>query len=236
MLIAQDITKKFEHITALKKVSFKLKNGEIVALLGKNGAGKSTLLRVISGYITADSGNITLYERNLKENRIDYLDLIGYVPENSALYPEMKAFEYLKFIAEIRGIFPSQIKHKITEISDLLDLTEVLNQKCENLSKGYKKRLEIAGALLANPRILLLDEPTEGLDPMQKTSLHKILKKLVKNHIILISTHLLEDVEAMADRILLLNDGMLARDIGISEFKKISKTNLTDSFEIITKG
>lgn len=236
MLVAQDITKKFGTCTALNKVSFNLKNGEIVALLGKNGAGKSTLLRIISGFIAADSGKVALDDITLSDNRVGFLNSIGYVPENSSLYPEIKVYDYLKFIADVRGILPARIKHKIVEVCEMFDLTEVLGQKCESLSKGYKKRVEIAGALLAAPKVLLLDEPTEGLDPAQKLSLHKILKKLTKSHIVIISTHLLDDVDAMAERILLLDKGVLIKDISVAEFKKISKSNLTDSFKIITKG
>ena len=236
MLIAQDVTKKFGKCTALKEVSFKIKNGEIVALLGKNGAGKSTILRIISGFIAADNGKVMLDDEVLKHNRVGFLNSIGYVPENSSLYPEMKAYDYLKFIADVRGIFPVHVKQRITEVCEMFGLSEILGQKCETLSKGYKKRLEIAGALLANPKVLLLDEPTEGLDPTQKASLHIILKKLTKSHIVIISTHLLDDVEAMAERILLLDKGVLINDISVAEFKKISKNNLADSFRKVTKG
>lgn len=236
MLVAQDITKKFGTCTALNKVSFKVKNGEIVALLGKNGAGKSTLLRIISGFIAADSGKITLDDITLKDSRVGFLSSIGYVPESSSLYPEIKAYDYLKFIADIRGIYSAQVKRKIAEVCEIFGLNEILGQRCETLSKGYKKRLEMAGALLANPKVLLLDEPTEGLDPTQKVSLHNILKKLAKSHIVIISTHLLDDVEAVAERILLLDKGVLINDISVTEFRKISKNNLADSFKIITKG
>lgn len=235
MLVAQNITKKFGTRIALNNVSFKVKNGEIVALLGKNGAGKSTLLKIISGFIGSDEGKTTIDDVTLN-NRVEYLNSIGYVSEISSLYSEMKAYDYLKFIADVRGIFPTRVKQKIIEVCDIFELREVLDQKCETLSKGYKKRLEIAGALLANPKVLLLDEPTEGLDPTQKTALHDILKKIAKNHIVIISTHLLDDVDASAERILLLDNGVLLKDATVAEFKKISKNSLKDSFKIATKG
>lgn len=236
MLIVQDVTKKFGENTALNKVSFKIKNGEIVALLGKNGAGKSTLLRIMSGFTDADSGKVLFDDKDVVKNRIAFAEAVGYVPENIVLYSDMSVFEYLEFIAKMRNVMTTQINRKILEISETLALNDVLLQKCETLSKGYKKRVEIAGALLAKPPVLLLDEPTEGLDPAQKHSLYQVLKKIAKNHLMIISTHLMEDVEAAADRILLLNKGNLIGDMKLDEFKKISKTNLFDSFRIATKG
>ena len=236
MLTAQKICKKFGNITALNNVSFKLKTGEITALLGKNGAGKSTLLKILSSYTDTDSGNIYLDDLNASKKHVEYLNHIGYVPENTAIYAEISVFDFLQFTAESRGIFSAQINRKITETSENLGLTEVLAQKCDTLSKGYKKRVAIAAALLANPTVLLLDEPTEGLDPLQKQTLYNMLKKLAKNHIVLISTHLMEDVEAIADRILLLDEGILRSDTSLTEFKKTSKAGLTEAFKIATKG
>lgn len=236
MLEVQNICKKFGDISALSGVSFKIKTGEIAALLGKNGAGKSTLLKIISAYIDADSGNTSFNDADAIKNRLEYLALIGYVPENTALYGEMTVFDLLQFTAQMRGIFLAQINRKIIEIADTLGLTKVLMQKCDTLSKGYKKRVAIAAALLANPPVLLLDEPTEGLDPLQKQALYNTLKKLAKNHIVLISTHLMEDVEAIADRILLLDSGKLLANSSLFEFKKTAKSSLTEAFRIATKG
>ena len=236
MLAAQNICKKFGDISALEDVSFKLKTGEITALLGKNGAGKSTLLKILSGYADADSGVIFIDNLKIDKKPVEYLSLIGYVPENGALYAEMTVFDFLQFTAQIRGAFPTQINRKITETSEELELTKVLTQKCDTLSKGYKKRVAIASALLTNPPVLLFDEPTEGLDPLQKQALYRILKKLAKNHIVLISTHLMEDVEAIADRILLLDKGKLLENQTLSEFKKSTKAGLTEAFKIATKG
>lgn len=236
MLIVQNITKKFNRFTALKDISFKIKSGEIVTLLGKNGAGKSTLLKIISGFIEADSGSVSLDDISLQTERLRFLENLAYVSENSTIYPDMSVFEFLEFTASIRCNIASQINRKILEICKLLEIQNVILQKCGTLSKGYKKRVLIAAALLANSSIILLDEPTEGLDPSQKRSLHKILKKLAKNHHVLISTHLMEDVEAISDRIILIDKGVLLHNLSLEEFKRISRTNLIDAFNLATKG
>ena len=236
MLTVDNITKKFGRHTALKDVSFNAKSGEIVALLGKNGAGKSTLLKILSGYIEADLGKVLLDNYDLQNNRLKYLENIAYVPENTALYPDMSVFEFLEFTAELRCSVPKQIARKLNEISELFNLKGVLFQKCDTLSKGYKKRVAIAAALLANSSLLLLDEPTEGLDPSQKNEFHSILKKLAKNHHIIISTHLMEDVEAIADKIVLIDKGSILYNMNLSDFKKFSRHNLLEAFNIATKG
>ena len=236
MLIVQNVSKKFGNFVALDKLSFNVKNGEIVALLGKNGAGKSTLLKIISGYMEPDFGDIKFDNITLRQNRIDFLQQLAYVPENSAIYQDMNVFEFLEFSAGARNIYSEQINRKIKEVCQQIDLTDVMLQKCETLSKGYKKRVAIAAALMANSSVLLLDEPTEGLDPVQKRTLHKILKKLSKNHHIIISTHLMEDVEMVADRIVLIDKGHLINNFSLDEFKKMSKTNLMDSFDLAVRG
>ena len=236
MLIVQNITKKFGNFTVLKDISFKIKSGEIVTLLGKNGAGKSTLLKIMSGFIEADSGNVLLDNISLQNNRLKFLENLAYVSENTTMYPDMSVFEFLEFTASIRCNVANQINRRIKETSKLLDIQNVLLQKCGTLSKGYKKRVLIAAALLANSSIIMLDEPTEGLDPSQKRALHNILKKLAKNHHILISTHLMEDVEAISDKIILIDKGTLLHNLSLDEFKRISKTNLIDAFNLATKG
>ena len=235
MLVVQNVAKKFGSLVALKGVSFKVKNGEIVALLGKNGAGKSTLLKIISGYTEPDSGFVAFDNINLQTNRLEFLNKSAYVPENIAIYQDMTVFEFLKFNAEMRSDYFGEIDRKIIGISDLLDLNNVLLQKCKTLSKGYKKRVAIAAALMINSSLLLLDEPTEGLDPVQKREFYKILKKLSKNHHIIISTHLMEDVEAIADRVVMIDKGSLLHDLSLEKFKAISKTNLMDAFNLAVK-
>lgn len=235
MLKADNICKNFGNITALDNVSFRLKTAEITALLGKNGAGKSTLLKILSGYIEPDSGNVSIDNIKFSQKQTEYLSSIGYVPENTALYGEIMVFDFLRFTAQMRGILPSLVNLKIREIADDLSFSEVLMQQCDTLSKGYKKRIALAAALIANPQILLLDEPTEGLDPLQKQALYAIMKRLAKNRIVLISTHQMEDVEAIADKILFLDSGKLLENCSLSEFKKSSRTGLVDAFKMAAK-
>lgn len=235
MLKVIDICKAFGEKQALKNVSFTVKKGQIVALLGENGAGKSTLLRILSGFIEADSGAVENDDIQLSANRLDFLNRIGYVQEVSALYGEMNVFEYLQFVADIRRIAPEKQAERIKQVVDLLELKDVVAQKNDTLSKGYKKRTELAAVLLAEPDILLLDEPTEGLDPNQKFAIRKIIKKYAKGHAVILSTHVLEDVEAVADRVLLLHRGELLIDAKLADFKKKAQNDLLESFRQITK-
>ncbi len=235
MLKIDNISKFFDDKQVLSNITLQVEKGCITALLGENGAGKSTLLRILSGYFEADTGSVMLDELNLKTNRIAYLRNIGYVQEISALYGEMNVYDFLHFVAAIRQITPQTATIRINDVIEQLQLKEVLAQKCENLSKGFKKRTELAAVLLAEPEVLLLDEPTEGLDPNQKDAIRKIIKKYARNHLIIISTHTLEDVEAMADKILLLHQGKLLFDGTLSDFKKKSRNDLSASFRIATQ-
>ncbi len=234
MLKIENISKSFGTKLALQNVEFSIKRGQIAALLGENGAGKSTLLRILSGYFEADSGSITLDSLSLTDNRVQFLQNIGYVQEISALYAEMTVYDFLHFVADIRQLPPAEINLKIKETVALLQLNSVLLQKCETLSKGFKKRTELAAVLLAEPQILLLDEPTEGLDPNQKATIRQIIKKYAKRHIVLISTHTLEDVEAMANVVLLLHKGKLQYNGDLKTFTKDAPNNLLASFQKAT--
>lgn len=234
MLNIENITKSFGDRTVLSDISFQIETGQIVALLGENGAGKSTLLRILSGYFEADSGSIMLDNHNIRNNRIEFLRHIGYVQEVSSMYGDMVVFDFLEFAAKIRLVSHYARLRRMKNIIEQLHIREVLAQKIETLSKGFKKRVELAALLLAEPDVLFLDEPTEGLDPNQKDTLRKIIKKYAANHIIVISTHTLEDVEALADKVVLLHQGKLLFDGSLSDFKKKSKNNLLASFQKAT--
>jgi ABC-2 type transport system ATP-binding protein len=235
ILSVRNISKRFGQTMALDNVSFDVNNGQIAALLGENGAGKSTLLRLISGYYEADSGEIKLYDETLRKNRSAYLHSLGYVPEISALYGEMSVFDFLMFVARIRRLEAATINKKIKRMVRLLELQPVINQKNEHLSKGYKKRVELAAALLSEPELLLLDEPTEGLDPNQKQILRDIIKHYALEHTVIISTHTLEDVEALASQILLLHKGRLLLNTDLDDFKQTADNDLLQSFKQMTK-
>lgn len=235
MLKVNQISKSFGEKQALQHVCFSIKKGQIVALLGENGAGKSTLLRILSGFLEPDEGTVSIDDLCLSTYRKQFLSQIGYVQEISALYGDMSVFEFLNFVADLRRVAESEKNHRIKEVVELLELQDVLAQKNDTLSKGYKKRVELAAVMLAQPQILLLDEPTEGLDPNQKFSIRQTIKKYAKNHMIMISTHALEDVEAIADRVLLLHKGELLIDDTLSLFKKKAKNDLLESFRKVTK-
>ncbi len=234
MLVIKNVCKYFGKIKAVDGVSLSLKKNETVVMLGENGAGKSTLFRLISGYLEADSGSIKADETDINSGRVAYLNKIGYVPEISALYGEMSTVEFLLFTAELKKIPNETISPRLQNVIQKLDLKSVEFQRLDTLSKGFRKRVELAAALMTEPEILLLDEPTEGLDPLQKESIRKIIKNYAKNHLVIISTHALEDVEAMAQRVLLMHKGRLAADTGIAKFKKSAPESLLASFKKIT--
>ena len=236
MLKVENITKSFGNKTVLKNIDFSLKKGQIAALIGENGAGKSTLMRVISGYIISDGGIITISNIAAKDDRLAVLNKLGYVQETSALYNDMSVYEYLQFVADLRQIEPETAQERIKEVVDMLQLQTVVLQKNDTLSKGFKKRTELAAVLLFKPEVLLLDEPLEGLDPKQKNSLHRIIKQYAKDHAVLMSTHTLEDVKAIADRVILLHKGNLLFNGTLAEFKKNAKDDLYKSFTTITKN
>ena len=234
MLTVKNLCKKFGSIKAVDEISFDLKKGEIAVLLGENGAGKSTLLRIISGYLEPDAGEVEIHGVNLRQDRMSSLRQIGYVQEVSSLYAEMTVAEFLEFVANIREINSLDIAEKVKNVINILELNDVVVQNLETLSKGFKKRVELAAVLVAEPEVVLLDEPTEGLDPLQKETIRKIIKKYAKKHTILISTHALEDAEALNDRVLLMRKGKMLANESFSEFKKAAKNDLLASFKKIT--
>ena len=234
MLKVKNVSKNFGEIQALIDISFSITKGEIIALLGENGAGKSTLLRIISGYLEATQGEIWLDNLEINQDYLTFSKKCGYVQEISSLYDELTVYEYLYFVSNLRQIPKSEIDEKIKKVISLLDLKKVIAQQTNTLSKGFKKRTELASTLISEPEILILDEPTEGLDPNQKDSIRKAIKQYSKKHTIIISTHTMEEVDAIASRIILLHKGKLQTDMSIKEFKKISNNNLLKSFKKIT--
>ena len=222
MLVVKNITKSLGGRTILHHINFCLKKGEVIALLGPNGAGKTTLMRCLSGFYTLDEGEILLDGKNLTEERFDVLQRLAYVPEAGGIYPDMAVYEYLSFMAELKHLNKQQFDENLSYLLKALDMQEVIGQKCETLSKGYKRRTALAGAMLSRPEVLILDEPTEGLDPQQKQYLRAFLKKYGKHNIVLISTHIMEEVEALADRVLLIKDGKLVCDTTPDDLKKIT--------------
>ena len=235
MLIVKNVSKSFGKIKAVDNVSFFLQKGEITALLGPNGAGKTTLLRLLSGYYSPDQGEISIENFKFEDNRLKALESFAYVPENGALYPEMSVFEYIHFMANIHHLEEIDFVDNLASLVQELQLEKVIKQRCDTLSKGFKRRVALAGALVHRPNILLLDEPTEGLDPNQKFTIRDFLKSYGRQHTVLISNHIMEDVEAFADRILLLNHGKLICDTTPAGLKSLTPTNdIESAFRAIT--
>ena len=232
MIEIQGISKDFGEKKALSCVNFSLPDAGIIALIGENGAGKSTLMRIICGYILPTKGKVKIYGHDVCLHRISALSHIGYVPEISSLYGDMSVYNFLVWIAQIWEI--EDVDKAIIQASKQMAIIDVLNEKIENLSKGFKKRVEIASAILHKPRFLILDEPTDGLDPNQKYDIREFIKKYAQNHSVLVSTHVLEDVD-VANRVVMLSHGKVIKDTSLAEFKKISRRkDLSEAFRILS--
>lgn len=225
MLAVKNVAKILAKKQILHNINFCLKKGEIIALLGPNGSGKTTLMRCISGFYELDEGQISFDGKTIEDNRREFLQKMAYVPEVGGIYPEMNVYEYLRFMAQLRHLDEKEFADNLRQLAKELELESVMDQKCETLSKGYKKRTALAGGMIAKPELLILDEPTEGLDPMQKQSLRNILRNYGKNNIVLISTHVMEEVELLAERVLMIKNGRLVCDTTVQEMKKLSKEN-----------
>ena len=204
--------KQFANICAVDKVSFTAHTGDIIALLGPNGAGKSTLMNMLSGLLAADGGDIIINGFNIKQNSMAAKKLIGFLAEGAPMYGDMRVKNFLSYMADLKGIAHQDKKQRLDDVKEMAQIAEVWNMRIETLSKGYQRRVGFAQSILSDPPILLLDEPTDGLDPNQKEHIRKLVKKLGQHKIILISTHLLDDVEQMCNRIMIMNRGAIVAD------------------------
>ena len=235
MITVRGISKYFGETAALSDVSFSIRKGEIVALLGANGAGKTTLLRIISGLLTPSSGCVFIDETDIEDNRVEVLQKIGYIAENSPLYDYMSVYEFMNFVAGMRQLSASTFSQRMEELIREFDLSNVINRKIGELSKGFRHRVSIAAGVIHNPEILIMDEPAEGLDPNQKYALINFIKSYARHGIILLSTHIMEDVEASATRILLLNEGKLVKDTTPTRLKHLlPEQDISAAFRSLT--
>ena len=207
MIEVQNLIKNYGNIQAVKNISFTVNKNEVLGFLGPNGAGKSTTMNMIVGYLPMTSGTIKINGIDISENPKEAKKNIGYLPEIPPLYPDMKVIEYLKFVAGIKGIKKQDRAFQIDRAMSRLKITDKKNRVIKNLSKGYKQRVGFAQALLGDPKVIILDEPTVGLDPSQTKEVRDLIKKLGKDHNIIFSSHILSEVNAVADRILIINNG-----------------------------
>ena len=209
----KNITKLYGAQKALNNVSFSIEKGEIVGFLGPNGAGKSTMMKIITGYINAAEGEVFVNDFDIATQKIEAQKCIGYLPENNPLYLEMYVREYLQFNASIYKISKDEVEKIIVKVG----LTPEAHKKINQLSKGYRQRVGIAAALLHNPEVLILDEPTTGLDPNQLSEIRSLIKEVGKNKTVLFSTHILQEVEAICDRVILIHNGEIIADKNLKE-------------------
>ena len=224
LLKINTLSKSFGLLKAVENLSFSLDRGEILGFLGPNGAGKTTTMRMLTGFIKPSNGEILIKNCNLFENLEYCRKYMGYVPEGSPLYQEMNAIDFLKFSAKIRRINNVNLDKALNKVIELLNLKNVLFQKIETLSKGYKRRIGLAQAIIHDPDILILDEPTDGLDPNQKNDVRKLIRKLGKKKAIIISTHILEEVTAICNRAMIIAKGKLLLDEKPNNLLKKSDT------------
>ena len=211
MIEVKNLTKRYGQNLALDRVSFTVEEGTIVGFLGPNGAGKTTTMNIITGYLSATSGEVTVSGKNILEEPNEVKKLIGYLPELPPLYMDMTVKEYLNFMYDLKKVKLPRQKH-IQEICELVQISNVYPRLIGNLSKGYKQRVGIAQALLGNPPVLILDEPTVGLDPKQIIEIRTLIKNLGRNHTVILSSHILPEVQAVCERIIVVNKGRLVAD------------------------
>jgi ABC-2 type transport system ATP-binding protein len=213
-----NLLKVYGEQKAINNISFKIGKGEIVGFLGPNGAGKSTTMKILTGYLQQSGGNAFVCGINVADQPLETKKKIGYLPEANALYFDMYVREYLSFIAEVHGI--KNTKEEIEKVISLVGLTPESKKKIGQLSKGYKQRVGLAAALIHNPEVLVLDEPTSGLDPNQIIEIRDVIKKQGQNKTVLFSSHILQEVEAICDRVIIINKGNLVADDKLSNLQK----------------
>ena len=227
-----NINKSYDGLKALNNISFKLKKGEIVGFLGPNGAGKSTLMKIITSFINQDSGEVIISSINKDVDTILTKSKIGYLSENNPLYNDMKVIEYLNFISQLYKLKNS--KKRILLVSKQIGLEKVMNQEINSLSKGFKQRVGIAAALVHDPEILLLDEPTTGLDPNQLVEIRQLIKEIGKKKIILLSTHIMQEIPKICNRVIVINNGNIVDDKSLNS-KEEKIIDFDEYFYSLTK-
>ncbi len=231
MIEVEGLNKSYGNVQALRDVSFKIGEGEIIGLLGPNGAGKTTIIKTLTGYLQPDSGQIAVDGLDVLTQTQEVQARIGYLPENAPLYPELSVQAYLQMMAELRQIPPDEIRQKLSHAVYATGLSEHLTRPIGQLSKGFRQRVGLAQAILHQPRLLILDEPTVGLDPTQIVEIRNLIRRLARNSTVLFSTHILPEVEALCDRVIILINGEVKVDSRLSD---LSETN--DAILVLDNG
>ena len=235
MIEAVGLTKYYGEFAAIDDVSFTINSGEVVAFLGPNGAGKSTSMKLLTGYLSATSGTAKIAGHDMALDRIAGAKKLGYLPENGPLYPDMTPRSLLRFFGEARGMANRSLNERIATVVELCSLKSVYGKPIGKLSKGYRQRVGMAQAMLHEPEVLILDEPTAGLDPNQIHGVREMLRRIGKEKTILLSTHILQEVEAVASRVLFIDEGRLVFNGSIDEFKR-KDMDIAVRFRELTKA
>lgn len=229
MIEVRNLVKHYGDVKAVDDISFTVKNGEILGFLGPNGAGKTTTLKVITGYLSPTAGNVFVDDLNVLDDSMEIRKMIGYLPEMNPLYHDMQVYDFLEFVARVREIDKNQFRSRLNEVIALCGLKGVVHKNINELSKGYCQRVGLAQAIIHDPEILILDEPTSGLDPNQIMEIRRLIKNLGKEKTVIISSHILQEMQATADRMIIINRGRIVADGTVdalmSDFK--GKTRLT---------
>lgn len=226
MIEIQNVSKKYGNKWAVKDASFTIKKGEILGFLGRNGAGKSTTMNIVTGYLSATSGRVLIDGHDILEEPREAKRHIGYLPEIPPLYMDMTVDEYLRFVCAIKDVKKSYVKTHLDDITELIRITDVRSRLIKNLSKGYKQRVGMAQALIGNPEVVIMDEPTVGLDPKQIIEIRKLIKQLGEDHTIVLSSHILHEVADVCERVVIINQGkIVAQDTLDNLTKNISDTS-----------
>lgn len=236
MILVDHLTKYYGEYPAVRDVSFEVPKGRVVGFLGPNGAGKSTTMRILAGFLTASSGRVTIAGKDVFTDPVEVRRQIGYMPENCPLYPELRVDEYLKFRAGLKGLGWGARRKRIDYVLERCWLTDVRRQLVGTLSKGYRQRVGLADALLADPPVLILDEPTAGLDPTQIRETRKLIRELGREHTMLLSTHILTEVEMACDSVIIICQGKVAEDGTLAEVRRKHKNQSLEEIFVRLTG
>ena len=220
MIRVENLTKYYDDVCAVDRISFNVKKGEILGLLGPNGAGKTTTLRMLTGFLKPSSGRIHVGDYSIEDQLLEIKKILGYLPESAPLYHDMLVFDYLRFVADLRGVDAGRHLDRIRELGDLCGINEVMHQPIGELSKGYRQRVGLAHAMMNDPEVLVLDEPTSGLDPNQIVEIREIIRRIGKAKTVVFSTHILSEAEATCDRVVIIHRGKIAADSSTARLKE----------------
>lgn len=220
MIEVSDLSKTYGDYTAVSQVSFSAAKGDIVGFLGPNGAGKTTTIRMLATYLPPSSGSASIAGFDILREADEVRKHIGYLPENPPLYPEMTVHEYLKFIAEIKGVPRAKIQERISEVTEQCFITDVRNKLCQHLSRGYRQRVGLAQAIIHDPEVIILDEPTSGLDPKQIIDIRKLIHSLGESHTVVLSTHILPEVSMLCNKVVIISNGRVVIESELGDLTK----------------